>query len=96
MTLDCFVCERMRVGNPGKHGSRAAASTQRCLLCNRDFCNEHRGNEESVCEINHQTYFRQHPDLHGKIYATMQARLEAEEAKLPSVVPTEQPSIVKE
>lgn len=34
---------------------------QLCLLCNRAFCVDHKGKHEGVCEINHETYYRNHP-----------------------------------
>jgi hypothetical protein len=31
------------------------------LLCNRAFCVDHKETEEGVCEINHESYYRNHP-----------------------------------
>lgn len=74
--LECFVCERMRIGRPEKHGDRPAAPTQLCLLCDRNYCNDHKGNEDGVCEINHTTYYRNHPQFND-IYPDMAARNKA-------------------
>ncbi len=35
--------------------------TKLCLLCDRAFCVDHKGKQEGVCEINHETYYRNHP-----------------------------------
>jgi hypothetical protein len=43
---------------------------QLCVLCNRAFCVDHKGKEEGVCEINHETYYRNHPDLQENLYRT--------------------------
>lgn len=43
---------------------------QLCLLCDRPFCIDHKGSENGVCEINHETYYLNHPELHGYIYRT--------------------------
>ena len=43
---------------------------QLCLLCDRPFCIDHKGSEDGVCEINHETYYRNHPALHGRLYRT--------------------------
>ena len=34
--------------------------TQLCLLCDQAFCVDRKGKEEGVCEINHETYYRNH------------------------------------
>lgn len=44
--------------------------TQLCLLCDRAFCVDHKGKEEGVCEINHETYYRNHPAAQGYLYRT--------------------------
>jgi hypothetical protein len=76
MTLPCFICDRMRSGNPKKHRSlQTTGSTQACLLCNRDFCDVHKGSLDGVCEINHETYHANHPNL-PNIYPTLDARPE--------------------
>jgi len=31
-----------------------------CLLCDRLYCERHKGKEDGVCEINHMTYYRAH------------------------------------
>ena len=43
---------------------------QLCVLCNRAFCVDHKGNEDGVCEINHETYYRNHPDAQAYLYRT--------------------------
>jgi hypothetical protein len=42
--------------------------TQICLLCDRAFCVDHKGKEEGVCEINHETYYRNHPANQKYLY----------------------------
>jgi hypothetical protein len=44
--------------------------TQLCLLCNRAFCVDHKGKEDGVCEINHETYYRNHPAAQEYLYRT--------------------------
>ena len=43
---------------------------QLCLLCNRAFCVDHKGKEDGVCEINHETYYRNHPAAQRHLYRT--------------------------
>lgn len=42
--------------------------TQLCILCNRAFCVDHKGKEDGVCEVNHETYYRNHPQAQGHLY----------------------------
>jgi hypothetical protein len=42
--------------------------TKICLLCERAFCVDHKGKEEDVCEINHETYYRNHPAAQEYLY----------------------------
>lgn len=44
-----------------------------CLLCGRDFCNKHNGHEEDECEINHDTYYKNHKQLED-VYPSMTVR----------------------
>jgi hypothetical protein len=44
--------------------------TQLCLLCDRTFCVDHKGKEDGVCEINHETYYRNHPAAQKYLYRT--------------------------
>ncbi|KAL3473604.1 hypothetical protein BJX99DRAFT_233193 [Aspergillus californicus] len=44
--------------------------TQLCVLCNRSFCVDHKGKEDGVCEINHLSYYRNHPAAQGHLYRT--------------------------
>jgi hypothetical protein len=67
---ECFVCERMRERKPVK----SEGILQTCLLCDRDFCEMHKGAELQVCEINHISYYRNHPQLHHGIYPDLAAR----------------------
>ena len=77
MALTCFICDRMRTRNPARHGDLATkGSVMICLLCNRQFCESHKGKADTVCEINHLTYFRKHPTLDA-VYPTLAARHEA-------------------
>jgi hypothetical protein len=47
---------------------------QTCLLCDRDFCEIHKGTELQVCEKNHISYYRNHSQLHDGIYPDLAAR----------------------
>ena len=44
--------------------------THLCLLCDRPFCVDHKGKQEGVCEINHETYYRNHPAEQKSLYRT--------------------------
>lgn len=44
--------------------------TQLCHLCDRPFCIDHKGKEKGVCEINHETYYRNHPAAQNYLYRT--------------------------
>jgi hypothetical protein len=41
-----------------------------CLLCNRPFCVDHKGEKDGVCEINHETYYRKHPAAQKYLHRT--------------------------
>lgn len=73
--LPCFVCQRMRDGNPKRHGSLVSTGEIRnCLLCARDFCEKHVSREErAVCEIDHGAYYQKHRTFPG-VYASLAAR----------------------
>lgn len=72
--MHCHVCTKMRKSRSQKHSSLVSGSKIRtCLLCCRDFCNKHNGPEENVCEINHETYFRNHKDFED-VYPSMAVR----------------------
>jgi hypothetical protein len=74
---ECFIGERMSWNN-GKTPKPAncKGDLQTCLLCNRDFCDKHKaeGSELSICEINHASYYSNHPQLAGRIWPDMVAR----------------------
>jgi hypothetical protein len=71
MRLPCYICDQMHSRKPDKHGNlQTSGSTQTCVLCNRDFCEVHKGTSDRVCEINHITYFAKHRNL-TNIYATI-------------------------
>lgn len=56
----------MRATRPDKHGNLPKTDVdQTCLLCNRNFCEKHKGKEEDVCEVNHETYYRNHRHIPG-------------------------------
>jgi hypothetical protein len=57
----------MRLRKPDLKGK---LPNQLCLLCDRPFCVDHKGKEDGTCEINHETYYRNHPALQGHIYRT--------------------------
>lgn len=70
----CHVCAKMRRTRPEKHSSLVSGGIiRRCLLCCRDYCDGHNGHEEDVCEINHETYFRDHRNLED-VYPSMAVR----------------------
>ncbi|KAJ8070715.1 hypothetical protein OCU04_001086 [Sclerotinia nivalis] len=46
--------------------SNSTAHLEECILCLRPFCPQHKEREvKEVCEINHDTYYRRHPDIVG-------------------------------
>lgn len=58
----------MKQRNPKKHGSlNTTGDVQICLLCDRSYCKDHSGAEKGVCEINHESYYRNHPDLRDTV-----------------------------
>jgi hypothetical protein len=57
----------MRLKNPQL---KDTLPTQLCLLCDRAFCVDHKGKEDGVCEINHETYYRNHPAARKHLYRT--------------------------
>ncbi|KAL4971366.1 hypothetical protein BDW66DRAFT_146269 [Aspergillus desertorum] len=63
----CHVHNRMRLRKPQL---KDTPPVQICHLCDRFFCADHKGTQEGVCEINHETYYRNHPELHKFIYRT--------------------------
>jgi len=72
--LPCFVCQKMRKGNPNRHRLLVSAGEIRnCLLCSRDFCEMHVSKSWAVCEIDHGTYYRNHRHLPG-VYSSLAAR----------------------
>lgn len=82
---NCYVCSRMRIKKPFW---KQTGLSRVCLLCNNPFCEFHKGEEDGVCEINHDTYCskKTHIDLHApvKIFVSMEARRRAlgEEAEI--------------
>lgn len=63
----CHVHNRMRLRKPHL---KDTLPTQICLLCDRAFCVDHKGKEDGVCEINHETYYRNHPAAQSYLYRT--------------------------
>jgi hypothetical protein len=58
----------MRTRNPKKHGNlKTIGDTQPCLLCDRNYCKIHSGTEEGVCEIDHVSYYNNHPELRDSV-----------------------------
>lgn len=53
----CRVCTQMQQRKP--HWKQEGPSLT-CLLCSHPYCEEHKGTEKGVCEINHRTYWRNH------------------------------------
>lgn len=65
----CFVCERMRERKPSH---KEQGQVQDCVLCNRDYCESHKSADQpGVCEINHHTYYKNHPDIQA-IYPSLE------------------------
>lgn len=55
---------------------------QTCILCDKDYCDMHKGSSHRVCEINHATYWRNHPekqDTYPDVEAREAALKQAEE-----------------
>lgn len=72
--MHCYICARMRKTRPQKHTSLVSGSKIRtCLLCCRDFCDKHNGDDKDVCEIKHDTYYRNHRHLQD-VYPSMAVR----------------------
>lgn len=73
----CFICNQMARGNPIKHGNLLndpkSYETEHCVLCSRDFCQAHKSKDESVCEINHHTYYIKHRQIPG-LFPSLEAR----------------------
>lgn len=67
---DCYVCRRMNSRKPTIQVGGSAT----CLLCNKVFCERHKGKEEGVCETNHVSYYRNHPLRWGTISPSLEAR----------------------
>jgi len=64
--MDCYVCIQMIEHKPqwAQDGP-----SKLCLLCDNLFCAKHKGKDEGVCEINHETYYRRldHRELHAPV-----------------------------
>jgi len=69
----CFVCAYIA---KREHSALVPPSEalQLCLLCNRNYCNEHRGEDEGVCENNNKTYWTRHHMDSPDIYPSLAAR----------------------
>ncbi|PYH55236.1 uncharacterized protein BO96DRAFT_79749 [Aspergillus niger CBS 101883] len=63
----CHIHDRMRLRKPHLQDT---LPIQLCVLCNRSFCAAHKGKEDNVCEINHETYYRNHPATREYLYRT--------------------------
>ncbi|KAH7193880.1 uncharacterized protein B0J16DRAFT_86859 [Fusarium flagelliforme] len=61
----CHVHNRMRLRKPHLKDN---LPNQLCLLCNRAFCVDHKGKQERVCEINHESYYLNHPGDQKYLY----------------------------
>lgn len=64
-TRTCHVHDKMRLRKPHL---KESLPIKLCLLCDRAFCVDHKGKEEGVCEINHVTYYRNHPAAQEYLY----------------------------
>ncbi|RPA76027.1 hypothetical protein BJ508DRAFT_417753 [Ascobolus immersus RN42] len=66
----CHVCIRMFASRPEKFTHDPSSKHRECVLCARDFCERHASIKHMenkaeferypVCEINHETYWRNH------------------------------------
>jgi|ERR1700722_8631170 hypothetical protein len=54
MPQSCFLCKEQSLETSG--------DLHQCLLCNRAYCDAHKGRFQGTCETNHQTYAHDHPD----------------------------------
>jgi hypothetical protein len=54
MSQSCFLCK--------EQSQEASGDLHQCLLCNRTYCDAHKGRFQGTCETNHQTYAHDHPD----------------------------------
>ncbi|KAL4876209.1 hypothetical protein BJY04DRAFT_200356 [Aspergillus karnatakaensis] len=63
----CHVHDRMRLRKPHL---KDTLPIQLCVLCNRHFCVDHKGKEDGVCEINHETYYHKHRGIQKYLYRT--------------------------
>ncbi|OWT43074.1 hypothetical protein VFPPC_17750 [Pochonia chlamydosporia 170] len=76
---DCHVCLSMRTRKPS-HVQEGLSKT--CILCCRLYCPNHAAtngpaNDNNVCEINHQTYYRNHrQQSKADIFPSLSARAE--------------------
>lgn len=67
----CHVCEKMRERKPTQ---KETGPIETCLLCNRCYCEAHKSPDQpQVCEVNHFSYYRNHPTYRG-IYPDMKGR----------------------
>lgn len=75
---NCYVCAQMMLRKP--NWKQSGLSTT-CLLCNNPFCELHKGKEDGVCEIKHQTYCSkpEHKLRHAPvpIYVSLEERRKA-------------------
>lgn len=70
---------------------------QRCVLCDRPFCVDHKGKEYGVCEINHDTYYRNHPTLQKYLYRTYEDwKKDSEQMMVDEMSENEEPAAAKE
>jgi len=74
--ITCYVCLQML---QRKSSLQQEGPTQKCILCNNDFCDKHKSTRLSnACEINHETYCgkeqhrRRHEPIH--IFRNMEER----------------------
>lgn len=78
--MDCYTCLQMAERKPDL---QQEGLTQTCLLCNNQYCEEHKGKEEGVCGmIGHNTYASnpRHQARHAPV--ELFSSLEARERKL--------------
>lgn len=74
--MDCYTCLQMAERKPDL---QQEGPTKTCLLCNNQYCEMHKGEEEGVCEMKgHNTYASssRHQARHApvELFSSLQAR----------------------
>lgn len=74
-SINCDICKRMlsrqRTVKYFKDPERV------CILCNKIYCDGHKSKiyqENDICEINHETYYRKHYQKENNIFSSLEHR----------------------